>query len=96
VKTAGVEKLVQIEEKDIFTVDLRNVTVVMLYLGPTMNMRLIPQLEKMKPGARIVSHGFPTPGLVHDTVETFTSSEDDISRKLYVWTTPLKKEPKKD
>src|SRR5438093_938649 len=96
VKTAGVEKLVQIEEKNIFAVDLRDVTVVMLYLGPAMNARLIPQLERMKPGARIVSHGFPTPGLIPDTVETFMSSEDDIRRQLYLWTTPLKKEPKKD
>jgi hypothetical protein len=23
-------------------------------------------------------------------------AEDDIARKLYLWTTPLKKEPKKD
>jgi outer membrane protein assembly factor BamB len=96
VKTAGVEKLVQIEEKDIFLVDLQKFTVVMLYLGPTMNSRLIPQLEKMNPGSRIVSHGFPTPGLIPDNVETFVSSEDDISRKLYLWTTPVKKEPKKD
>jgi outer membrane protein assembly factor BamB len=96
VKAAGVERLVQIEEKDIFAVDLRNFNVVMLYLGPTMNARLIPQLEKMKPGTRIVSHGFPTPGLIHDSVETFVSSEDDIARKLYLWTTPLKKEKTKD
>lgn len=96
VRAAGVEDLVRIEEKDIFVVDLRDFTVVMLYLGPTTNARLIPQFDKMKPGGRIVSHGSPTPGLVPDQVETVVSTEDGIARKLYVWTTPLKKEPKKD
>jgi hypothetical protein len=96
VKAAGVEKLVRIEEKDLFTVDLRDVTVVALYVGPVMNARLIPQLEKLKPGARIVSHGFPTPGLIPDKVESVVSAEDDVARNLYLWTTPLKKEPKKD
>lgn len=96
VKTAGVAELVRIEEKDMFAVDLTGVSVVMLYLGPVMNARLIPQLEKLKPGSRIVSHGFPTPGLIPDRVETFVSAEDDIARKLYVWTTPLKKDATKD
>jgi ribosomal protein L11 methylase PrmA len=96
VKAAGVEKLVTIEAKNVFDVDLRDFTVVTLYLGPAMNIRLIPQLEKLKPGARIVSHGYPTPGLVADKTETVVSADDAITRKLYLWTTPLKKEPKKE
>ena len=49
VKQEGVGKLVRIEREDIFTADLSGVTVVTLYLGPVMNARLIPQLEKLKP-----------------------------------------------
>jgi hypothetical protein len=67
-----------------------------LYLGPDMNAKLIPQLEKIKPGSRIVSHAFEMPGVKPDKVISFTSTEDDITRKLYLWTVPLKKEPKKD
>src|SRR5262245_35221951 len=37
VKRSGVEKLVRIEQRDIFTVDLRDATVVTLYLLPEMN-----------------------------------------------------------
>jgi precorrin-6B methylase 2 len=94
VKGAGVEQRVRIEREDLFLADLRGVTVVTLYLSPAMNARLIPHLEKLKPGARIVSHAFPMPGVTPDKVIEFTSAEDDIVRKLYLWTTPLKKELK--
>ena len=48
-KTYGVEKLVEFQQKDIFEVDLSGASVVTLYLLPNLNVRLIPQLEKMKP-----------------------------------------------
>jgi outer membrane protein assembly factor BamB len=96
VKKEGVEKLVRIERADMFDVDLSEITVAALYLGPDMNAKLIPQLEKMKPGSRIVSHAFEMPGVKPDKVISFTSMEDDVTRKLYLWTIPLKKDPKKD
>lgn len=96
VKKAGVDKLVRIEHSDVLEVDLSKVTVVTLYLGPVLNAKLIPQLERMKPGSRIISHAFDMPGVKPDRVISFTSSEDDITRKLYLWTIPLKKDPKKD
>jgi outer membrane protein assembly factor BamB len=96
VKAAGVEKLVRIERADIFDLDLSGLSVVTLYLGPTMNAKLIPQLEMMKPGSRIVSHAFDMPGVKPDKVVSVTSTEDDITRKLYLWTVPLKKEPRKE
>jgi outer membrane protein assembly factor BamB len=96
VQNEKVEKLVHIEHKDILEADLSGVTVVMLYLGPTLNAKLIPQLQKMKPGSRIVSHGFDMPGVKPDKVIDVTSSEDDITRKLYLWTTPLRKASSKE
>jgi hypothetical protein len=89
----GVEKLVRIQREDVFAAHLCGVTVVTLYLGPAMNAKLVPKLEKLKPGARIVSHAFDMPGVVSDKVIEFRSAEDDIVRKLYLWTTPLKREP---
>jgi SAM-dependent methyltransferase len=54
VAKSKVGDLVTIEQRDIFTLDLRGASVVTLYLLPKMNVKLIPQLDKLKPGARIV------------------------------------------
>ena len=95
VRKAGVAKLVRIEREDIFAVDLSGVTVATLYLGPALNAKLIPQLEKMKPGSRIVSHVFDMPGVQPDQVVSCASTEDEVPRKLYLWTVPLKRIPAK-
>jgi len=95
---ANVEKnnvghLVQIEQKDVFTLDLSKADVVTLYLLPELNVRLIPQLEKLKPGSRIVSHDFDMEGVKPDkVVEVTTSDENWNEHTIYLWTTPLKKE----
>jgi outer membrane protein assembly factor BamB len=91
-KKAGVEELVRIEQADIFEVDLSPASVVTLYLGSKLNAKLIPQLEKMKPGSRIVSHVFEIPGFKPDKVVTVNSSEEEVERRLYLWVAPLKKE----
>ncbi len=93
VKRNGVENLVQIKKQDIFTLDLSNANVVTLYLLPRLNVRLIPQLEKMKPGSRIVSHAFDMEGVTPDKVVT-VKCKDGVDRTVYLWTTPLKKEKK--
>jgi hypothetical protein len=67
----------------------------MLYLSPELNERLLPQLAKLKPGSRIVSHAFEIPGVPPDQVVTVPSEEDDLDHKVYVWTTPLRKASKK-
>lgn len=91
----GVSRLVEIREQDIFTADLREVTVVTLFLLPELNNRLIPQLEKLPKGARIVSHEFDIPGLVPDRKVEFESTQDKSEHLLYYYTTPLKKAPGK-
>jgi len=94
VKEKKVQDLVRIVHEDVFKVDLSQADVVTLYLLPQLNVKLIPQLEKMKPGARIVSHAFDMKGVIPDKVITYTSKEDDVERKLYLWTLPLKIEKK--
>jgi precorrin-6B methylase 2 len=93
VKRNGVEKLVQIKNADIFTLDLSKANVVTLYLLPRLNVRLIPQLEKLKPGSRIVSHAFDMEGVTPDKVVK-VPCKDGVERTVYLWTTPLKKEKK--
>jgi hypothetical protein len=59
----------------VFSVDLQPATVVMLYLLPELNVRLIPQLEKLRPGSRIVSHDFDMKGVTTDRVFTIKAPE---------------------
>jgi SAM-dependent methyltransferase len=90
VKKEKMEALVTIKQKDIFDLDLSQASVVTLYLLPELNVALIPQLEKMKPGSRIVSHNFDMEGVDPD-VEATVHRKDGKSNKVYLWTTPLKK-----
>ena len=92
VEANGVGDLVTIVQKDIFTLDLSKVNVVTLYLLPSLNVKLIPQLDKLKPGSRIVSHDFDMEGVTPDQVVEMTTP-NGASHTVYLWTTPLKKEP---
>jgi len=90
VKKHGVEHLVKIEQRDIFTLDLREATVVTLYLLPDLNVRLLPQLKQLKTGARIISHNFPIRGYRPDrTVEL--RSDDRHLHQVHLWQAPLTK-----
>lgn len=88
----GVEKLVVVKDQNIFDVDLSKTTVVTLYLLPRLNVKLIPQLEKMPPGSRIVSHDFDMAGVKPDSITKMISKSDAVEHKIYLWTIPLKKE----
>jgi uncharacterized protein (TIGR03000 family) len=85
-----VADLVTIAKKDIFTLDLSKADVVTLYLLPSLNVKLIPQLEKLKPGSRIVSHDFDMKGVKPD--RTMTVKAGNREHTLYLWTIPLKKD----
>jgi SAM-dependent methyltransferase len=91
-KEAGIEKQVLFQHADLFEADFGDADVVTLYLLPAMNKRLIPKLNRLRPGARVVAHYFPIPGVTPAKVVKMTSQEDDIERSLYLYTIPLKKE----
>jgi SAM-dependent methyltransferase len=56
---AGVTERIRFEEGDLFDADLRDATVVTLYLTPALNRKLRPKLyRELHPGTRIVSHNF--------------------------------------
>lgn len=86
-----VESLVTIHHKDLFTADLTDADIVAVYLLPKQLEKLLPQLEKLKPGARIVSHQFPIPGVEVQQAVEFESNEDRTKHRVYMWTTPLQK-----
>ncbi|MFC4309439.1 methyltransferase domain-containing protein [Steroidobacter flavus] len=58
---ARVEQLtdkVQFKQGDIFKTDFSTATVLTLYLGPTLNLKLRPTILNMRPGTRVVSNTF--------------------------------------
>lgn len=82
---AGVARLVTFKVQDALETAVSEATVVTLYLTSALNVKLRPTLTRqLRPGARIVSHGFPMGDWEPDAVQSFTSA-DGASRTLYVW-----------
>jgi basic amino acid/polyamine antiporter, APA family len=54
----GVADRVRFIEGNLFDANLSQATVVTLYLLPSVNLRLRPKLEALRPGTRIVSHNY--------------------------------------
>jgi SAM-dependent methyltransferase len=102
---AGVADKVKFIQQDLFETDIREATVVTLYLWPEINLRLRPKLlTDLKPGSRVVSHN-------HDmgdwkplkTVRVRVPHEYVISKtlnmrvphqhKIYYWVVPAHTHP---
>ena len=92
VKKNKVENLVTIKLQDIFELDLSKADVITLYLLPRLNVKLIPQLDKLKPGCRIVSHDFNMEGVRPKREINFRPSDGSREHRVYLWMTPLEKE----
>jgi SAM-dependent methyltransferase len=55
-RKAGVVERIAFRNEDLFNTDLREATVVMLFLSPDYNLALREKLQRLRPGTRIVSH----------------------------------------
>lgn len=81
-KKAGVSERAQFRVGDLFKTDFSSATVVTLYLLPTINAKLRPQLWKqLKVGTRVVSHAFDM-GAEWPAERT----EEVDGRTIYYWT----------
>jgi protein-L-isoaspartate O-methyltransferase len=89
-KTAGVERLVTIHMADVFTADLAAADVVTLYLLPQQNEKLVPQLAKLKPGSRVVSHQFEIPGMKLEKRMSVESKESGEKHTLFLYLAPFR------
>jgi SAM-dependent methyltransferase len=78
---ANVGDKVRFLNQDLFETDLSPATVITLYLLPSLNQKLMPQLKKLKPGTRIVSHSFDM-----GTAWPPEKTEDVKGRMIYYWT----------
>jgi ribosomal protein L11 methylase PrmA len=86
----GVAKLVKITEADLYALDLSGADVLVLYLLPDINRKLVPKFEKLKPGVRLVFHDYGLEGFEADQSVRVTSNEDGAAHTLFLHTTPLK------
>ena len=84
-RKAGVDKLVQFRQDDLFNTDISEATVVTLYLLPSVNLKLRPKLlHDLKPGTRIVSHSF-------DMGDWKPEKQENVEgRVIYLWTVPAR------
>jgi len=84
---AGVTDRVRFIEGDLFEVDIREATVVTLYLLPDVNLRLRPKLlRELRPGTRIVSHDYDMGEWEPDDVVKLPGPT--YPHTLYYWVVP--------
>ena len=78
---------VAFRQDDLFAADLREATVVTLYLSPDLNRRLRPKLlAELRPGSRIVSHAFDMGDWAPARTMQVTSNQG--THTLYLWVVP--------
>jgi|GEM_PF-2479417 len=83
----GVSGLVSFRHADMFRVDLREATVVTLYLSDRLNLLLRPKLlAELRPGARIVSHDFTMGDWRPE--RSVRVPWKNLYRTVHVWTVP--------
>src|SRR5262245_27046780 len=86
-RRAGVSDRVTFIQGNLFDADIREATVVALYLLPSINLRLRPKLlSDLKPGTRIVSHNYDMGDWPPERSETITV--DGTEHIVYWWTVP--------
>jgi SAM-dependent methyltransferase len=92
---AGVAGRTRFVARDFFDTDLREATVLTLYLLPETNRKLVPKiLAEMRPGARVVAHRFavgdwpPDLQIVVDASEDWSSTT--AARWIYLWVVPAR------
>lgn len=83
---AGVADRAKFMAADLFEADLREATVVTLFLYPDVNLRLIPKLKaELRPGTRVISH-WHSMGDWQPDQRILVSPEGQRARWLYLWT----------
>jgi SAM-dependent methyltransferase len=86
---AGVADRVRFLWQDLFAADLRDVTVVTLYLRDDVNLRLRPKLlHELRPGSRVVSHDFAMAEWEPD--RTLRVRGPDREHRVLLWTVPAR------
>lgn len=84
---AGVGDRATFRVEDLFDADIRDATVVTLFLSPELNARLRPKLvSELRPGTRIVSHRYGIADWVPERTLTVTVLE--TRNWVFLWRVP--------
>ncbi len=89
-KKAGVTNLVQFRNEDLFEADIKDATVVTLYLLTSLNNKLRPKLwHDLKPGTRVVSQTF--------NMDNWKPEKEQVINgyNIYLWRIPAQSAQKK-
>jgi ribosomal protein L11 methylase PrmA len=79
-RQTGVSDRVEFRRQDLFDTDMRDATVVTLYLGEAINLRVRPKLQsELRPGTRVVSHAFNMGDWIPDGTRTVSG------RAVFLW-----------
>ena len=82
---AGVAERIQFRTQDLFETDIRDASVVMLFLWPEINLRLLPKLQReLSPGARVVSNMHDMGSLQPARIIPLTTSRPG-GHNVYLW-----------
>lgn len=87
--TAGVADRVTFVEQDLFTADIGDATVVAIYLGQDVNLRLRPRLlADLRAGTRIVSHDYDLGDWPPEKMVTVDLENRD--HRVFLWHVPVR------
>lgn len=83
----GVGDRVTFRVQDLFETDIRDATVVALFLSPELNARLRPKLvSQLRPGSRIVSHRYGIGDWLPE--RSVTVSVNETRNHVFLWRVP--------
>lgn len=88
---AGVDDQIMFMEANIFNTDFSEASVITMYLLPSVNKKLRPELlSKLEPGTEIVSHSFDMGEWKPDKEVVVETNYGSGSHDIYYWVIPAK------
>ena len=91
VERNGVAPLCEIRQDDVLEAEVADADVVTLYLMPDLLAKLLPQLEALRDGARIVCYSKALPGVTPEAEHQVKTGMGDETQPIYLYRLPLKK-----
>jgi len=93
VERNGVAKLCEIRQGDVLEAKMDDADVITLYLMPDLLAKLLPQLEGLPKGVRIVCYSKALPGITPEAERQVATGFEDETHPMYLYRLPLKKAP---
>jgi len=91
VERNGVAKLCEIRQGDVLEAKMDDADVIVLYLMPDLLAKLLPELETLRQGVRIVCHGKALPGVTPEVERQIATGFEDETHPIYLYRIPLQK-----